>query len=126
MTNRAVGSAVAGVGEDSGGPGWTPTGSVALLAVGRLFFVTLAATRLQGRYRHVLAGVPAHDAHARVVTPALVFYPVVFQMAGARRRSWSRRGSRRRLSTQRQTIQALMDESLTQIDKFPGWSISSP
>jgi nitrogen fixation/metabolism regulation signal transduction histidine kinase len=104
------------LGRSGFGPEWFPS----LLAAGAAILVALAATRLKARYRHGSQAFRLIMLMLGFVMPALVFYPAVFQMAWQAKTELVETRFAPQAINQRQTIQALLDESLTQIDKFPG------
>ncbi|HEV8316764.1 MAG TPA: HAMP domain-containing sensor histidine kinase [Vicinamibacterales bacterium] len=98
------------------GSNWLPS----LLAAGAAIFVALAATRLKARYRHGSQAFRLTMLLLGLVTPALVLYPAVFQMAWRAKTALVETRFAPQAINQRQTVKALLAESLTQIDKFPG------
>ncbi|MGH9346638.1 MAG: ATP-binding protein [Vicinamibacterales bacterium] len=93
-----------------------------LVAAAAVIATTLAATRLEARYRHGSQAFRLGILALGLIVPALVFYPAVYQMAWRAKAQLVETRFAPQAFNQRQTVQSLLAESLTQIDRFPGVS----
>ena len=91
-----------------------------LVAAAAVIATTLLATRLKARFRHGSQAFRLSILTLGLVVPALVFYPAVYQMAWRAKAQLVETQFAPQAINQRQTIQSLLTESLTQIDQFPG------
>ena len=80
----------------------------------------LFATRIKGRYRQGSQAFQLTLLTIGLVLPALAFYPTLFQLARQAKRELVETRYGPQALNQRQTIQTLMQQSLLQIDAFPG------
>jgi signal transduction histidine kinase len=91
-----------------------------LVAAVAVIAAAMLATRLKARYRHGSQGFRLSILTLGLVVPALVFYPAVYQLAWRAKTQLVETRFAPHAINQRQTIQLLLQESLTQIDDFPG------
>jgi signal transduction histidine kinase len=91
----------------------------ALIAV---VFVALFATSIKGRYRQGSQAFRLGLLLSGLVVPALAFYADVFELAHQAKVQLVETRDGPQALKQRQTIQMLMQQSLQQIDEFPGLS----
>jgi len=82
--------------------------------------VALVATQLKGRYRHGSQAFRLTLLSIGLVLPALVFYADVFALADRAKTQLVETRFGPQALNQRRTIQSLMQQSLGQIDAFPG------
>ena len=82
--------------------------------------VALVATLLKGRYRHGSQAFRLTLLSIGLVLPALAFYPDVFALANRAKTQLVETRFGPQALNQRRTIQSLMQQSLEQIDAFPG------
>ena len=80
----------------------------------------LFATRIKGRYRQGSQAFRLTLLTIGLVLPALAWYPTVFQLARQTKMQLVETRYGPQALNQRQTIQMLMQQSLQQIDAFPG------
>ncbi len=80
----------------------------------------LFATRIKGRYRQGSQAFRLTLLTIGLVLPVLAFYPTVFQLARQAKLELVETRYGPQALNQRQTIQSLMEQSLQQIDAFPG------
>ena len=83
-------------------------------------FVALFGTRLKGRYRQGSQAFRLTLLSIGLILPALAFYADVFELAHRAKTQLVETRYGPQALTQRQTIQSLMQQSLQQIDGFPG------
>ena len=91
-----------------------------LLALAAIVLIATLATRLKARYRHGSQAFRLVMLTLGLVAPALAFYPAVFRLAWESKVQQVELRYAPQALTQRQTIQELLQESLVQIDRFPG------
>jgi signal transduction histidine kinase len=82
--------------------------------------LSLFATRIKGRYRQGSQAFRLTLLTIGLVLPALAFYPTLFQLARQAKMDLVETRYGPQALNQRQTIQMLMQQSLQQIDAFPG------
>jgi signal transduction histidine kinase len=98
----------------------TAQGLALLIALAAVTALVIFATRLEARYRHGSQAFRLTLMTLAFVVPAIAFYPSVFELG------WQAKSQRveTRFAPQainhRQTIQQLLQDSLGQIDRFPG------
>ena len=83
-------------------------------------FVALFATRLKGRHRQGSQAFRLMLLSIGLILPALAFYADVFELAHRAKTQLVETRYGPQALNQRQTIQSLMQQSLQQIDGFPG------
>jgi signal transduction histidine kinase len=93
-----------------------------LVAAAAVIVATLLAARLKNRYRHGSQAFRLTILTLGLIVPALVFYPAVYQLAWRAKAELVETRYAPQALMQRQTVQSLLAESLTQIDDFPGMS----
>ena len=98
------------------GPAYRPLFFALMLAV----FIALFATRLKGRYRQGSQAFRLTLLSIGLILPALAFYADVFELAHRAKTQLVETRYGPQALNQRQTIQRLMQQSLEQIDAFPG------
>ncbi|HEU5259383.1 MAG TPA: HAMP domain-containing sensor histidine kinase [Vicinamibacterales bacterium] len=91
-----------------------------LLALFLAASVALIATRLKGRYRQGSQAFRLTLLWIGLVLPALAFYADVFALANRAKTELVETRYGPQALNQRRTIQSLMQQSLQQIDMFPG------
>ena len=91
-----------------------------LIAVAVIIALVSFATRLKARYRHGSQAFRLTLMTLGLVVPAVTFYPSVFQLGGQAKSQLVETRYAPQAINQRQTIQRLLQESLDQIDRFPG------
>jgi len=89
-------------------------------ALAMALVLALFATRIKGRYRQGSQAFRLTLLTIGLVLPALAFYPTVFQLARQAKMELVETRYGPQALNQRQTIQLLMQQSLQQIDAFPG------
>jgi signal transduction histidine kinase len=82
--------------------------------------LVLGAPRLIRRYRHGSQAFRLTLLTLGLVVPAFAFYPTVFQLALGAKTELVETGYAPQARNQRQTVQTQMQESLEQINRFPG------
>ena len=82
--------------------------------------IAISATRLKGRYRQGSQAFRLTILWIGLVLPALAFYADVFALADRAKVELVETRFGPQALNQRQTIQSLMQQSLRQIDSFPG------
>ena len=82
--------------------------------------IGMFATRVKGRYRQGSQAFRLTLLTIGLVLPALAFYPDVFDLAHRAKTELVETRYGPQALNQRQTIQSLMQQSLEQIDMFPG------
>jgi signal transduction histidine kinase len=91
-----------------------------LIALAAVVALATTATRLKARYRHGSQSFRLTLMTFGLVMPAIVFYPAMFQLAWQAKTELVETRYAPQAVNQRQTIQRLLQESLNQIDAFPG------
>ena len=91
-----------------------------LIALTAVIVLATFATRLKARYRHASQAFRLSMMACGLVVPAVVFYPSVFQLAWHAKAQLVETRYALQAITQRQAIQDLLQDSLEQIDAFPG------
>jgi len=89
-------------------------------ALALALFVAIFSTRLKGRYRQGSQAFRLTLLLIGLVLPALAFYADVFELAHRAKTQLVETRYGPQALNQRQTIQSLMQQSLQQIDAFPG------
>jgi signal transduction histidine kinase len=89
-------------------------------ALATALVIGLFATRIKGRYRQGSQAFRLTLLTIGLVLPALAFYPALFQLARQAKMDLVETRYGPQALNQRQTIQMLMQQSLQQIDAFPG------
>jgi len=97
-----------------------PVNGPLLLALALAASVALIATRLKGRYRQGSQAFRLTLLWIGLVLPALAFYADVFALANRAKTELVETRYGPQALNQRRTIQSLMQQSLQQIDAFPG------
>jgi len=91
-----------------------------LVALAMALATGLFATRIKGRYRQGSQAFRLTLLTIGLVLPALAWYPTVFQLARQAKMQLVETRYGPQALNQRQTIQMLVQQSLQQIDAFPG------
>jgi signal transduction histidine kinase len=91
-----------------------------LVAVAVMIALVGLATRLTARYRHGSQAFRLTLMTLGLVVPAAAFYPSVFQIGWQAKSQLVETRYAPQAINQRQTIQRLLQDSLAQIDRFPG------
>lgn len=91
-----------------------------IVALGAVVVLAIVATRLKARYRHGSQAFRLTMMTLGLVVPALAFYPLVSQLAGEAKAQLVETRYAPQAINQRQTVQRLLQESLDEIDRFPG------
>ncbi|MBI4264317.1 MAG: HAMP domain-containing histidine kinase [Acidobacteria bacterium] len=91
-----------------------------LVASAAVIALATAATRLKARYRHGSQAFRLTMMTFGLVAPAVIFYPSMFQLAWQAKAQLVEARHAPQARDHRQTIQRLLQESLEQIDRFPG------
>ena len=91
-----------------------------LIALIVLAIVSVYGTRLKARYRHGSQAFRLVMLTVGLLLPTLAFYPSLFTLAWAAKATLVESRFAPQALAQRQTIQRLLQESLAQIDSFPG------
>ncbi len=91
-----------------------------LIAVMVMIGIVSFATRLTARYRHGSQAFRLTLMTLGLVVPAAAFYPSVFQSGWQAKSQLVETRYAPQAVNQRQTIQRLLQDSLEQIDRFPG------
>jgi signal transduction histidine kinase len=91
-----------------------------LMAAAAVVVAALMATRLEARYRHGSQAFRLSILTLGLILPAVVFYPAMYDLAWRAKAQLVETRFAPQAINQRQTIQSLLLESLTQIDQFPG------
>jgi signal transduction histidine kinase len=99
-----------------------------LVALTAAMGLSALATRLAARYRHGSQAFRLMMVTLGLLVPALAFYPALFQLARQAKAQLVETRYAPQALNQRQTIQTLLQESLNQIDRFPGLAdlVSAP
>jgi len=92
------------------------------IAVTAVVALSALAPRIRARYRHGSQAFRLLMLTLGLVVPALAFYPSVFQLARASKVEMVESRYAPQALNQRQTTQRLLQESLDEIDAFPGLS----
>ena len=100
----------------TGGAEWYPL----LAAVSVMAALVGSATRLTARYRHGSQAFRLTLMALGLVVPAAAFYPSVFQIGWQAKSQLVETRYASQAVNQRQTIQLLLQDTLDQIDQFPG------
>ena len=82
--------------------------------------LVIFATRLKARYRHGSQAFRLTLMTLGLLVPAFAFYPIVFQLGWQAKSQLVETRYAPQAINQRQTVQRLLQESLAQIDQFPG------
>jgi nitrogen fixation/metabolism regulation signal transduction histidine kinase len=90
------------------------------IAAGVAIGASILATRLKARYRHGSQAFRLAMLASGLIVPAMAFYPSVFQLAWHAKTQLVETRFAPQALNQRQTIQLLLQQSLGQIDSFPG------
>jgi len=101
-------------------PGSGPVYRPLVFALALALFVASSATRLKGRYRQGSQAFRLTLLSIGLILPALAFYADVFALAHRAKMQLVETRYGPQALNQRQTIQSLMQQSLQQIDTFPG------
>ena len=91
-----------------------------LVAASVTVAIVLFATRLKARYRHGSQAYRLILMTFGLLVPAFAFYPSMFQLGWQAKSQLLETRYAPQAINQRQTVQRLMQESLAQIDQFPG------
>jgi len=91
-----------------------------LVAAAVTIAIVIFATRLKARYRHGSQAFRLVLMTFGLLVPAFAFYPSMFQLGWQAKSQLVETRYGPQAINQRQTVQRLMQESLTQIDSFPG------
>jgi signal transduction histidine kinase len=91
-----------------------------IFALALAVLIGIFATRVKGRYRQGSQAFRLTLLTIGLVLPALAFYPDVFDLAHRAKTELVETRYGPQALNQRQTIQSLMQQSLEQIDMFPG------
>ncbi|HYN64484.1 MAG TPA: hypothetical protein VES36_07765, partial [Candidatus Limnocylindrales bacterium] len=91
-----------------------------VIAVAVMIALVTFATRLKARYRHGSQAFRLTMMTLGLVVPAFAFYPSMFQLGWQAKSQLVETRYAPQAINQRQTIQRLLQESLDQIDRFPG------
>ena len=91
-----------------------------LIAVAVMIGLVSVATRLTARHRHGSQAFRLTLMTLGLVVPAAAFYPLVFQSGWQAKSQLVETRYAPQAINQRQTIQSLLQDSLDQIDRFPG------
>jgi nitrogen fixation/metabolism regulation signal transduction histidine kinase len=102
-----------------GRPGVGPQRLPSLVAASAVILTALLAPRLKARYRHGSQGFRLTTLTLGLIVPALAFYPAMYQMAWRAKAQMVETRFAPQAINQRQTIHALLSDSLSQIDAFP-------
>ncbi len=91
-----------------------------LVAAAVTIAIVIFATRLKARYRHGSQAFRLMLMTFGLLVPAFAFYPSMFQLGWQAKSQLVETRYAPQAINQRQTVQRLMQESLAQIDSFPG------
>ncbi len=91
-----------------------------LVAASATIAIVIFATRLKARYRHGSQAYRLMLMTFGLLVPAFAFYPSMFQLGWQAKSQLVETRYAPQAINQRQTVQRLMQESLAQIDQFPG------
>jgi signal transduction histidine kinase len=91
-----------------------------LIAVAVIIGLVTFATRLKARYRHGSQAFRLTLMTLGLVVPAFAFYPSMFELGWQAKSQLVETRYAPQAINQRQTIHRLLEESLKQIDQFPG------
>jgi signal transduction histidine kinase len=92
----------------------------ALVAISVMVALVGSATRLTARYRHGSQAFRLTLMALGLVVPAAAFYPSVFQIGWEAKSQLVETRYASQAVNQRQTIQLVLQDTLDQIDQFPG------
>ena len=98
----------------------TPAQLPLLVALTAAVLVALYGTPLKGRYRHGSQAFRLTMMTLGLVVPALAFYPALFQLAWQAKAQLVETRYGPQAVNLRQTVQKLLQQSLEEIDTFPG------
>ena len=101
-------------------PDWATVYRPLFFALALAVFTAIFATRLKGRYRQGSQAFRLTLLSIGLILPALAFYADVFELAHRAKTQLVETRYGPQALNQRQTIQSLMQQSLQQIDGFPG------
>jgi signal transduction histidine kinase len=102
-----------------GRPGVGPRRLPSLIAAAVVILAALLAMRLRARYRHGSQAFRLTTLTLGLIVPALAFYPAMYQMAWRAKAQMVETRFAPQALNQRQAIQELLRDSLTQIDALP-------
>ncbi len=102
-----------------GRPGIGPQRLPSLVAAAAVVLAALFAARLKARYRHGSQAFRLTTLTLGLIVPALAFYPAMYQMGWRAQAQLVETRFAPQAINQRQTIQSLLSDSLSQIDTFP-------
>jgi signal transduction histidine kinase len=91
-----------------------------LIALAVVIALVMFATRLEARYRHGSQAFRLNLMTLGLVIPAIAFYPSMFELGWQAKSQLVETRFAPQAINHRQTIQRLLQESLVQIDAFPG------
>jgi signal transduction histidine kinase len=91
-----------------------------LVAASVTIAIVIYATRLKARYLHGSQAFRLTLMTFGLLVPAFAFYPTMFQLGWQAKSQLVETRYAPQAINQRQTVQRLMQESLAQIDQFPG------
>ncbi|MBI2188317.1 MAG: HAMP domain-containing histidine kinase [Acidobacteria bacterium] len=98
----------------------TAQGLALLLALAVVIALVVLATRLEARYRHGSQSFRLNLMTLALLVPAIAFYPSMFELGYEAKSQLVETRFAPQAINHRQTIQQLLQESLMQIDRFPG------
>ncbi|MBI3049843.1 MAG: hypothetical protein HYY76_16180, partial [Acidobacteria bacterium] len=91
-----------------------------LIALTVVIALVTLATRLEARYRHGSQSFRLNMLTLGLVVPAVAFYPSMFELGWEAKTQLVETRFAPQAVNHRQTIQRLLQDSLAQIDRFPG------
>jgi len=91
-----------------------------LIALAVVIALVVSATRLEARYRHGSQAFRLTMMTLGLLVPAVAFYPSMFDLARTAKAQLVETRFAPQAVNHRQTVQRLLQESLDQIDGFPG------
>jgi signal transduction histidine kinase len=101
--------------------GSEPAQRIALLiAIAVVIALVTLATRLEARYRHGSQAFRLTIMTLGLMVPAVAFYPSMFELGLRAKAQLVETRFAPQATNHRQTVQRLLQESLDQIDRFPG------
>jgi signal transduction histidine kinase len=95
-------------------------GLALLIALAVVITLVMLATRLEARYRHGSQSFRLTLMTLALVVPAIAFYPSLFELGWEAKSQLVETRFAPQAINHRQTIQQLLQDSLVQIDRFPG------
>jgi len=95
-------------------------GLALLIALAVVIALVLVATWLEARYRHGSQSFRLNLMTLALVVPAIAFYPSMFELGWEAKSQLVETRFAPQAVDHRQTIQRLLQDSLAQIDRFPG------